>query len=152
MNEAPFQAVLTPLQRGTLEAVVDRILPAGRGPGGAATGAAVSFEGALAAPFFGGMRPAIEQALDWLAARAGELHGRAFAACEAGDQDALLRGLEEAPSPWLRFVFRSLIELSVEGFLGDPVHGGNRGFQGWTAAGLAAADVRSGRCLKARQV
>lgn len=150
MTEAESKAALTPVRRGTLEAVVERILPAGRGPGGGETGAAGSFESAMHDPFYAGLRPGIEQVLDWLEGRAGELHACGFAACGAGEQDELLRTLEADPNPWMQFVFRVLIELTLEGFLGDPVHGGNRSFRGWEAVGLAAEDVRSGRCLRAR--
>jgi gluconate 2-dehydrogenase gamma chain len=151
MIAEPAQADLPATRRRTLAAAVARILPAGDGPGAAETGVAGAVESALAAPFFRGIRGGFEQALDGLEARARALHGRAFSACAAAEQDALLRAIEEDPSPWTRFVFRSLVELSLEGFLGDPVHGGNRGFLGWEWIGLAPEDVRSGRCRGERE-
>lgn len=152
MSEAPPQPGIEEVRRRTLAAAVERILPAGDGPGAAEAGVAAGVERALGEPFFRGLRPAIEQALDRLEARAEELHARGFAACAAGEQEALLGALAEDPSPWARFVFRTLVELAVEGFLGDPIHGGNRGFLGWEWIGLTPADVRSGRCRGERAV
>ena len=102
-------------------------------------------------PCFRGLRPGLESVLDWLQSRALGLHATDFAACAPGEQDEVLRALEQDPNPMLRFLFRWLVELSVEGYLGDPVHGGNRDFLGWGAVGARAEDLRSGLCLGARE-
>jgi hypothetical protein len=149
LKTAPPPA-LTPERSSTLRAAVARILPGEAGPGAAATGAAQGFENALGHPYFRGLRPGIEKALDWLDARAAKMYGRDFAACTSVEQDEVLRTLEQEPNPWTRFLFRSLIGFSLEGMLGDPVHGGNRDFKGWEALGLLPAEVRSGLCLGAR--
>jgi hypothetical protein len=141
--------VLTPERSQTLEAVVDRILPGTDGPGAAATAVAAAFERAMLHRSLRGVRHGIEQLLDRLQAQAGELYAREFSQCDPGAQDEMLRALEQDPNPWTRFVFRSLIGLSLEGLLGDPVHGGNRDGGGWQAIGLRAADVRSGLCYGA---
>lgn len=136
----------TAQRRATLHAVVMRVLPGTHGPGAARTAAHVGVERALREPALDGLRPAIEALLDALDADASQVHGTPFASCATGDQEALLRGVEQAPNPAMRFLFRALIGLSLEGLLGDPVHGGNRDFLGWRAIGLRAEDVRSGRC------
>jgi gluconate 2-dehydrogenase gamma chain len=151
MNVSPSQLALTVERRKALRAVVERILPGDQGPGAAATDAAGGFEGAMLHPFFRGLRPGIEGLLDRLQAQAGQLHGKEFPACTPGEQDEMLRALEQDPNPWTRLLFRSLIGFSLEGFLGDPVHGGNRSFLGWEAIGLQAEQVRSGLCLEARE-
>lgn len=145
MNAAD-QLALTDERKRVLHAVVERILPGTDGPGAGRTDAAVGFERALVQPCFRGLRPGIEAFLDRLQAQAGQLHGREFAACAASEQDALLRALEQDPNPWMRLLFRSVIGFSLEGLLGDPVHGGNRDFKGWEALGLQAEQVRAGLC------
>jgi hypothetical protein len=144
------EPAFTPGRRSTLRAVVQRILPGSDGPGAAGTDAAVGCERAVLHPCFRGLRPGIERVLDRLQSRAGQLYGKEFAACSTEEQDELLRALEQDPNPWTRFLFRSLIGFSLEGFLGDPVHGGNRSFLGWEAIGLRAEDVRSGFCRGAQ--
>jgi gluconate 2-dehydrogenase gamma chain len=58
-------------------------------------------------------------------------------------QDAYLSALEEgkvklAPVPAKTF-FEALLEATMEGFLSDPVHGGNRGMAGWKLVGFPGA-------------
>lgn len=143
-------STFTPERTRTLHAVVARILPGTDGPGAADTAAAVAVERAIGHRALRGLRRGIEQVLDRLEAQASERHAGAFAACAPADQDALLRGLEQDPQPWTRFLWRSLIGLSLEGLLGDPVHGGNCQYRGWEAAGLRPGEVRSGLCREAR--
>lgn len=140
------QPALQPQRRDTLRAVVERILPGTDGPGAAQTAAAAGVERALQHPALSGLRPGIEAFLDRLQAQAGQLHSKEFQACAADEQDELLRAFERDPGSWTGFVFRALIGLSLEGLLGDPIHGGNRDFKGWEAVGLKAEDVRAGLC------
>jgi hypothetical protein len=138
--------VFTPERQRTLAAVVERILPGTDGPGARETAVATALERALQHRFFLALRGAFEQWLDLLDAQARQRDAKAFAACGAGDQDELLRAIEQGPNPWTRVLFRSLIALSLEGLLGDPIHGGNTDFRGWAAIGLQPDDVRSGLC------
>ena len=144
------QPALTPERRSTLRAVVERILPGDWGPGAVAADAAAGSERAILDPFFRGLLPGIVGVLDRLQSQAGQLHGREFSACAPAEQDGLLRALEQDQNPWTRFIFRTLIGFSLEGLLGDPVHGGNRSFAGWQAIGMQADHVRSGLCGGAR--
>jgi hypothetical protein len=142
---------LTAGRRKTLQAVVLRILPGTDGPGAAKTDVAVSVERAVLHPALRGLRPGIERMLDQLDAVAYEKYGTVFCARVADEQDDLLRTLEQDADAGSRFLLRSLIGFSLEGLLGDPVHGGNRDFLGWKAIGLRAADVRSGLCRGERE-
>jgi hypothetical protein len=142
---------LAPERSRTLHAVVQRFLPGTNGPGAADTGVAAALETALQHRSWRAMRPWLEHTLDQLQSQAGALHGREFCACSSAAQDELLQALERDPHPARRLVFRSLIVLSLEGLLGDPVHGGNRGFRAWEAMGLQPRDVRSGMCRGARE-
>lgn len=144
------EAALTVERKSTLEAVAQRLLPSGEGPGAAETRAADAFERALQHRAYHGFRPHIERMLDGLQAQALERHGGSFESCPPAAQDELLRQLEENPDPRVRFVFRTLIELTLEGFLCDPVQGGNRDFLGWEYLGLNREDVQQGFCLGER--
>jgi len=102
----------------------------------------------MLARVFSPLRPGFEAMLDYLQAQSVERCGAEFSACGAGQQDDLLVGLEHHASPVMRLLFRALIAFSLEGLLGDPIHGGNRTFLGWSAVGLQAVDVRSGFCRR----
>jgi hypothetical protein len=145
VSDAPL-AALTPERRGTLYAVVDRILPGVHGPGAADTNAAAAVEHALRHRFFRGLVPGIAQVLDRLQAQARQMFANEFAACTPVQRDELLRALADDPHPWTCLLWRALIALSLEGLLGEPRHGGNREYRGWEAMGLRAAEVEAGFC------
>jgi gluconate 2-dehydrogenase gamma chain len=71
-------------------------------------------------------------------------HGfESLARLKPDEQDAYLRGLEEdsrdlggVPSD---VFFKSLLELTVEGFFCDPVYGGNKDMAGWKLVGFPGA-------------
>jgi len=146
------QSAFTPERRRTLHAMVTRILPGTDGPGAADTAVAAGFEDAMLHRSLRGVRRGIEQLLDKLQSQASERYAKEFSACAAREQDELLCALERDPSPWTRLLFQSVIGLSLEGLLGDPVHGGNRDGRGWESIGLQTCDVRSGLCRGAREV
>ncbi len=137
---------LTPARRQALDALVVRVLPGVEGPGAAETQVADAIARAMDHRALRGMRLPIETFLDRLDARARDGWGQAFAACAPDQQDALLNALEQDAKPWMRMMFTTIIGLSLEGLLGDPVHGGNRDGRGWASIGLEIGDVRSGLC------
>jgi hypothetical protein len=140
----------TPSRKRTLQAVVTRILPGTDGPGAEKTHVAASIELAMRHPALRGLRPGIERMLDQLDAQAAGRYGAAFSCCRSSEQDDVLRTLEQDAAGG-RFLFRLLIGFTLEGLLGDPIHGGNRDFLGWNAIGLRPVDVRSGLCRGARE-
>lgn len=142
---------LTSTRRATLDALAARILPGTDGPGAAATDVGTAIDHAIRHRALRGMRRAIEQLLDRLDSQAHDRCAAPFSACAPGDQDALLCVLERDPSPWTTLLFNTLIGLSLEGLLGDPVHGGNRDGRGWESIGLRVCDVRSGLCREVRE-
>ncbi len=144
---------LTELQRQTLAAVVARILPSGSTLGAGEAGAveagvAEACEKALSDRFLQPSRPYFEHGLDHLQAAARARYDLDFGACSPRRQDALLRALETDTDWRLRLFLPMSIRLALEGFLGDPVHGGNRGGVGWRFLGLDAGAVRSGFCQR----
>jgi gluconate 2-dehydrogenase gamma chain len=67
-------------------------------------------------------------------------HGKGFIALSADEKDDVLHGLEsgdiklaDVPS---KVFFTTLWKNTVEGFLADPMYGGNRNFTGWKLVGF----------------
>lgn len=131
----------------TLAAASSRILPSAFGrPGAQDTGVAEHLGKALEEPF---VRPLVRffaHGCEALERRALEVAGAPFASCEPGVQDDLLREIQQDPHPFSRLFFEWLVRLTLEGFLCDPVHGGNRGQLGWQSIGYHNEEPRSGFC------
>lgn len=65
---------------------------------------------------------------------------KAFEALSPDQQDAVLHGLEEGdidlPEAPAKDFFTMLLQNTQEGFLADPMYGGNRDFAGWKLIGF----------------
>jgi gluconate 2-dehydrogenase gamma chain len=122
----------------TLAAVVDRIVPVDEWP---------SASGAGVLDFFRRLLPSEDleeryaSGLDSIDAEAKAVYGKAFAACDDADQDALLRQIErgrvrtewrEKPKPF----FALLASQTIEGYYADPGNGGNRDGVAWDMVGF----------------
>ena len=66
--------------------------------------------------------------------------GKTFAALAPTDQDRTLHALEkeqlELPHASAKAFFDTLLQNTQEGFLADPLYGGNRDFTGWRLVGF----------------
>lgn len=66
--------------------------------------------------------------------------GKRFAELDTGEQDKLLKGLEKGDLKLARVpakpFFDMLWQNTQEGFLADPMYGGNRDFAGWKLIGF----------------
>src|SRR5258708_31073296 len=73
-------------------------------------------------------------------AACGKQYGRAFEKLASGEQDQVLRALDEGKFPLeavpARFFFNLLLENTIEGFFSDPIYGGNRDKVGWKLVGF----------------
>jgi len=136
---APF----TQAQRAALAAACGRILPGGDGIPGAAEAGVIEFAAAeLRRPELGEIRKRIDGgllALDRRSARS--FAGKRFADLGAEEQDGILRETQVGSLQGEEFL-RILISLTLEGFLGDPAYGGNRGAAGWKVIGAAPTSER----------
>ncbi|MEM9554230.1 MAG: gluconate 2-dehydrogenase subunit 3 family protein [Acidobacteriota bacterium] len=144
----------TPARLSTLDAVVEHLLPADAdaaadpdsGVGGGATEAGVvdSIVANLETPFFAGQAPFVHAALDELGERAAAVDPAAdgFAALDPAAREALLRGLETSDNAYLAHAVVLVLQLALEGYLGEPARGGNRGAVGWRRLGLGADGPR----------
>lgn len=123
--------MLTQLQQQTLQAAVNRIVPADDYPNAWDAGAGKFFETLFARePRF---LPHYQTGLDALNAEAREAAGSLFTALDAGAQDALLRRFEAAEAS--AAFFRLLVEQTLESYYADPGNGGNLGGIGWDMIG-----------------
>ena len=139
-NRSPVAAPRTPTfpgrRRTVLEAVCARILPTDAEPGAAEAGCAEFIDRQLGLPHFEALRAQVERGLDHFDSTAQRRKGRGFVELGAAEQDELLRALQKpgrgnpgAPA------FNLLLTLTLEGFLSDPQHGGNRKAVGWAFVG-----------------
>ena len=131
-------SVFDPHQRATLEAATDRIIPADRDPGARQAGVVDYIENTLGsydaehAPLYvDGV-----QELDRLARE--RFSAEAFFRLRSEQQDQILTHLEKNRSPF----FALLVEHTMQGFYGDPRHGGNRDRASWKMLGVASPPVR----------
>lgn len=140
---------LTDLQRETLAAAAARILPSDDGPGAAEAGVADYVVSALGEERLNGWLPFFVHGLGRIEAISGETLGKRFPEAAPAEQDEILRQLQAAPEPHLRHFFGQLVRLCVEGFVGDPRYGGNRGGLGWRYVGYPHDEMEEDGCLRA---
>jgi hypothetical protein len=115
----------------SIRAAVQRVIPSETGPGAAEAGTAgyVVARATATSPILNGYRRLAAR----LAALAAETHpGEPFESLPADAQDAILTALEAGADPG----FRRLVIDSMEGFYGDPRHGGNAGGVSWSMLGF----------------
>ena len=164
-NYAEPAVYLTPSERAFVEAAVARIIPNDElGPGAKEAGVAVFIDRQLAGPFGraetwymqGPWRDGADEQGYQLKLTPADLyrvaireideiarrdHGnKTFAELDAATQDAMLRALEKgqlklSAAPASAF-FDILVQNTIEGFLADPIYGGNRDFVGWKLIGF----------------
>ena len=165
IEPGPLQ-FLTEAEAATVDAIVDRLIPADElGPGGKQAGCTTFIDRQLAGgfgvndglynegPF--AQKPTPSQGLQTqltpreqyrkgLAALAeyvkANFGGRRFEQLSATDQDNLLKGLEkgevELPGFSGRALFAAVHTGAMEGFFSDPIYGGNRDMAGWKLVGF----------------
>ncbi|HSN87726.1 MAG TPA: gluconate 2-dehydrogenase subunit 3 family protein [Thermoanaerobaculia bacterium] len=131
---------LSDLQRRTLAAAAERILPSDDGPGAAETGVAETVAAALGEERLWGWFPLFSRGLDRLEAMAREAYGIGFAEASPEQRDEVLRRLQEIPEPPLRHFFAQLIRLCVEGFVGQNG-------PGWRYVGYPPEEMEGDGCL-----
>ncbi len=137
---------LEPAQFEALQAACARLIPTDADPGAAEAGVADYIDAQLGLPQFSVFRQMFQaglRQLDVLARRAGKAR---FVDCSARQQDQVLQMVERGVPLGRkgnsgRF-FRVLHSFALEGFLGDPVYGGNRDQAGWRFIGFTMRPPR----------
>ena len=162
---APAQRYLTADETAFVEAAIARIIPTDElGPGAKDAGVATFIDRQLAGPYGraetwymqGPWHQGTEQQGYQLKLTPAQLYrtairdidehvrgqgaGKSFAQLDGNAQDALLHALEkgkvELPHAPAKEFFSLLVQNTVEGFLADPVYGGNLEFAGWKLIGF----------------
>ena len=114
-----------------IRAAVHRVIPSGDGPGALEAGTAdYVAERAMATSALLNGYQRLATRLNSLAAETRP--GEPFESLPADAQDAILAALEAEADP----AFRRLVIDTMEGFYGDPRHGGNAGGVSWAMLGF----------------
>jgi gluconate 2-dehydrogenase gamma chain len=126
-----------------LVAVADVLLPADElGPGVTAAGAEVYFAGILADARLKTIKSVVTRGAVWINRAARKEHNQPFFKLDAKDRDALMQRLaanKVRPNGFSPTAFvRIMLALTLEAFLGDPKHGGNKDGVGWNFIGGVA--------------
>jgi gluconate 2-dehydrogenase gamma chain len=137
--EPPEGAVLQAGYR-PIEAAVDRILPSREGTGAREAKVMRFIERQLASDF-ALLLPAMKQGALLIDRVAEAKHKKPFADLDPASQDRILGLLARGELPITGFPqkewFSVLLTLTLEGFLSDPIHGGNADQIGWRSIGFA---------------
>lgn len=139
-DAAPARGDLERQQAATLRALCARLIPADDDPGAVDAGAHEYIEVELGTRSFRSSRQGVLDALDGLDALARRRGGQPFAELDGEAQDRLLIGLQtgeiEARGWAGERTLQLLLSLTLEGYLGAPVYGGNRDEAGWETIGF----------------
>lgn len=122
-------------EMATLEAICEQIIPADHDPGAAWAGVAQYIDRQLAG-FYREYRPIYRAGL----AEADRRSGGSFAHVPAGRQKEILRDMEKDETT--RAFFALVVSHTMQGFYGDPRHGGNRDYCSWRMLGVPPSPVR----------
>jgi gluconate 2-dehydrogenase gamma chain len=131
---------LTAAEAETVEAMVDRLIPAdSNGPGAAEARVARYIDRALAGEL-ASLRATYSDGLAAVDAYAQSRFGAALAELDPAQQDAVLSDMEQNVATGFpggsRTFFELVREHCLQGMFGDPVHGGNEDFIGWDLVGF----------------
>ena len=138
----------TEAEARTLAALCERLIPTDADPGAAWAGVVNFLDKQLAGPYKK-YRTTYRQGLAGVDQTSEILFGRAFAQLSSGNQDGILKALEEgraAGDNWKRLssvqFFDLVLTHTMQGFYGDPRHGGNREEVSWRMLRLPYPPVR----------
>jgi len=134
-------------------AIADRLLPAdASGPGAKDVDVAAFFDKVMKDDRLGTIQPLLKRGCAFLMKAAHAEANVAFTALDAAAADDLLLRLSEnkmRPDGFQGPTFvRVMLALTLEGYLGDPRHGGNKGGLGWRTLGFSTDGRAQGLALK----
>lgn len=123
----------------TVEAVCAHIIPEDRDPGAVRAGVVVFIDRQLTR-FYKPLQRTYRQGIAAIDRESVAAAGRRFASLTAAAQLDILRRIERNPE--LKPFFDLLVAHTMQGFYGDPRHGGNRERASWKMLGVASPPVR----------
>lgn len=132
----------------TLEAICEQLIPTDRDPGAKDAGV-VNYIDLQLTRFFRPLQDAYRQGIAAVDESSTKLFGRPFAEIDAKQQFEVLQAMERDKAPgdgWKergsRQFFDMVLNHTMQGFYGDPRHGGNRDAASWRMLGLAYPPIR----------
>ncbi len=132
----------------TVEAICDRIVPPDEDPGAAQAGAAVYIDRQLLGPFRD-HRATYRKGLAGVDQSSAALFGKRFVELSAVEKDKVLTACEggEAPGETWKALpskdfFKLIVDHTMQGYYGDPRHGGNRDGVSWKMLDLPNPPAR----------
>jgi len=132
----------------TLAAMCDQIIPADEDPGAAWAGCVNYIDRQLCGPLKR-LREAYRSGIAAVNQSSRKLYGAEFAELVAAKQIEFLTMMEEgraAGEEWRqvssRGFFGMVVEQTMQGFYGDPRHGGNRDTVSWKMLGIPYPPIR----------
>lgn len=128
-------------EMATLAAACERLFPRDATPGAIDLGVPTYADRAFAAAERPPWHEAVRRGLVRLDRASQQRFKTAFHEIADEEQDTLLRELQQRGGKDTQF-FNLLLATTLEGALGDPVHGGNRQQDGWKLIGFAADPCR----------
>lgn len=141
----PFRKPAPPLSSvhlEILEAATHRLIPSDDLPGAKEAHVIGYIEKALELRFYRTHRANLERGAALLDSAALRDFGRPFVALSDVERDRVLAYAQRQD----RQFFNTLHMMTLEGFLGDPIHGGNQDQAGWQAIGYVVGEPRPGSC------
>jgi gluconate 2-dehydrogenase gamma chain len=122
----------------TVEALCERIIPADGDPGAKDAGV-VGFIDRQLAGFYKDLRDTYRTGLGAVERTSESMFGARFVSLGPANQNAVLSALEKsADKPF----FDLLVAHTMQGFYGDPRHGGNRDGVSWKMLGVPYPPIR----------
>lgn len=139
---------LTVDEARTLAAICDQIIPPDQDPGAAWAGVVNYIDVQLCGPFKH-LRKTYRQGIAAVEGSSRALFGASFADLASAQQIELLTKMEEGRVPgdsWKQVsppeFFGLLVDHTMQGFYGDPRHGGNRDRTSWKMLGVPYPPIR----------
>lgn len=146
-SAAPGYRFLTAAEVETLGAWVDTLIPPDEDPGAREAGV-VHYIDIQLTRWFRRHQPDYRAALAGIDRWARGWHGRPFAALPPAEREDLLARMEKGEAPREFFAdggkaaFELVLAHTMQGFYGNPRHGGNRGYASWKMIGVPPMPVR----------
>ncbi len=146
-NGTPWR-FLTIDEARTLAAICDQIIPPDQDPGAAWAGVVIYIDRQLCGPFQN-LQETYRRGIAGVDQSSRLLYGNAFADLGAQQQIDVLHRLEDGQAPgaiWKQAssseFFGLVIDHTMQGYYGDPRHGGNREGVSWKMLGLPYPPIR----------
>jgi gluconate 2-dehydrogenase gamma chain len=146
-NGTPWR-FLTLDEARTLAAITDQIIPPDQDPGASWAGVVNFIDRQLCGPYKP-LQTTYRRGLAGVDQTSRELYENGFGDLTSQQQIAVLHQLEDGKAPgalWKQSssaeFFGYLVEHTMQGFYGDPRHGGNREGVSWTILGLPYPPIR----------